>query len=100
MKLTALALFASFAVAGYVEAQTAPSSPPTEQAPAPGSKAESAHHHPLSSACRKEVSNLCGTTHGKEMMSCVKDNLDSNKFSADCQTELKQHAQQPTKPAS
>jgi hypothetical protein len=99
MKLTALALFASFAVAGY--AQTAPqesSPPPTEQAPTPAPG--SSHQHPLSSACRKEVSNLCGTTHGKEMMSCVKDNIDSNKFSADCQTELKAHAKQPAKPQS
>jgi hypothetical protein len=93
MKLTSLALLASFAVAGYVEAQTTPQ----ESAPAP---AEKSHQHPLSSACRDEVSKLCGPTHGKEMMACVKDNLDSNKFSADCQTQLKAHAKQPAKPAS
>jgi hypothetical protein len=34
------------------------------------------------------------------MMGCVKDNLEAHKFSADCQSELKQHAKQPAKPAS
>jgi len=100
MKLTSLALFASFVVAGYVEAQTTPQAPasaPTEQAPAE-SKAEKSHHHPLSSACKKEVSNLCGSAHGQEMMGCIKENLDTNKFSADCQSELKTHAKQPAKP--
>jgi hypothetical protein len=97
MKLTSLALFASFAVAGYVQAQTAPQ----ESAPAPAeSKPEKSHHHPLSSACREEVSKLCGPAHGKEMMGCIKDNLDTNKFSANCQSELKEHAKQPAKPAS
>jgi hypothetical protein len=33
------------------------------------------------------------------MKGCVKDNLDMNKFSADCTTELKAHAA-PPKPAS
>ena len=96
MKLTALALFASFAVAGYVEAQTTPQ----ESAPAPSEQAPKPQHHPLSSACRKEVTNLCGSAHGQEMMGCVKENLASNKFSADCQSELKQHAKQPAKPPS
>jgi hypothetical protein len=92
MKLTALALFASFAVAGYVEAQTAPSAP----TPAPAeSSPEKAHHHPLSSACREEVNKLCGAGHGKEMMGCIKDNLGTNKFSASCQSELKEHAKPP-----
>jgi hypothetical protein len=97
MRFTSLALIASFALAGYVEAQTTPQ----ESSPAPAeSKPEKSHQHPLSSACREEVSKLCGTGHGKEMMGCVKDNLDSNKFSADCQSELKKHAKQPAKPAS
>jgi hypothetical protein len=34
------------------------------------------------------------------MMACIKDNLGTNKFSADCQSELKEHAKQPAKPAS
>jgi hypothetical protein len=94
MKLTSLALITSFALAGYVEAQTTPQ----ESAPAP---AEKSHHHPLSSACREEVTKLCGTGHGNEMMACIKDNLGTNKFSADCQTQLKEHAKQPAKqPAS
>jgi len=97
MKVISLALLASFAVAGYVQAQTAPQ----ETAPAPTeSKPAKSHQHPLSSACKKEVSNVCGTAHGKEMMSCIKENLDTNKFSADCQSELKEHAKQPAKPAS
>jgi hypothetical protein len=93
MKLTSLALLASFAVAGYVQAQTTP------QEPAPA-KPETSQHHPLSTACRQEVSKLCGTAHGKEMMGCVKENLDASKFSADCQSELKEHVTQPAKPAS
>ena len=99
MKLTSLALLASLAVAGYAQAQTSPQEPasaPTEQAPSEGKS----HHHPLSKACREEVKKLCGAAHDKEMMSCVKDNLGSNKFSADCQTELQEHAKQPAKPAS
>lgn len=97
MKLTSLALLASFAVAGYVEAQTTPQ----ESAPPPAeSKPEKSHQHPLSSACRQEASKLCGPAHGKEMMGCIKDNLSTNKFSADCQSELKEHAKQPAKPAS
>jgi hypothetical protein len=93
MKLTSLALFASFAVAGYVGAQTTPA--PAESQP------EKSHHHPLSSACREEVSKLCGTAaHGNEMMGCIKNNLDTNKFSASCQSELKEHAKQPSKPTS
>ena len=97
MKLTSLALCASFAVAGYVAAQTTPQEP----APAPSeSTPAKSHQHPLSSACRKEVSSVCGPAHGQEMMSCIKDNLDANKFSASCQSELKEHAQQPAKPPS
>jgi len=91
MKLTSLALFASFAVAGYVGAQTAPTPAPAESNP------DKAHQHPLSSACREEVSKLCGPAHGKEMMGCVKDNLDTNKFSANCQSELKEHVKPPAK---
>jgi len=97
MKVISLALLASFAVAGYVEAQSAPQ----ETAPAAAeSKPEKSHQHPLSSACKKEVSNVCGPAHGKDMMSCIKENLGTDKFSADCQSELKAHAKQPAKPAS
>jgi hypothetical protein len=94
MKLTSLALFASFAVAGYAEAQTTP------QEPAPAPSEQAPPHHPLSSACRTEVSKVCGSAHGKEMMGCIKDNLGANKFSADCQSELKEHLKQPAKPTS
>jgi hypothetical protein len=92
MKLTSLALFASFALAGYVEAQTTPQ----EQAPAP----HRSHQHPLSGACRQEVSKVCGSAHGDELMGCVKGNLDTNKFSAACQSQLKEHLKQQTKPPS
>jgi hypothetical protein len=97
MKLTSLALFASFALAGYVEAQTTPQ----EQAPAPAeSTPHKSHTHPLSGACRQEVSKVCGTAHGSELMGCVKGNLDTNKFSAACQSQLKEHLKPQTKPAS
>lgn len=92
MKLLSLALAASFALAGYAPAQTPA---PSESQPAPSSSSG----HPLSQSCRSEVRKLCGTTHGDEMMSCVKDNLGQNKFSADCTTELKAHAP-PSKPSS
>ena len=93
MKLLSLAFAASFAVAGYASAQSAAQTPPpSESQPAPSS---SSGHHPLSKSCREEVSKVCGTGHGKEMASCVKDNLDQNKFSADCTTELKKHALPP-----
>jgi hypothetical protein len=95
MKLTALALLVSFTVAGYVEAQTTPQ----ESAPAP-SESKSNKAHPLSSSCRKEVSKVCGSAHDKQMMSCVQDNLDTNKFSEDCQSQLKAHAKPPAKPDS
>jgi hypothetical protein len=97
MKLTSLVLLASFAVAGYVEAQTTPQEP----APAPSdSTTNKSHQHPLSSACRKEVSKVCGSAHDKQMMGCIQDNLDTNKFSADCQSQLKEHAKPPAKPDS
>ena len=91
MKLTSLALFASFAVAGYVGAQTTPQ----ESVPAP---AEKSHQHPLSSACRDEVTKLCGAGHSKEMMGCIKEN--TSKFSTECQSELKEHTKQQAKPTS
>ena len=103
MKLTSLALLASLAVAGYVEAQTtqAPTPPPATSATAPATSETTPakkHHHPLSKACRQEVKKACGSTHGDEMKSCVKDGLGANKFSADCQNELqKMH---PEKSAS
>ena len=96
MKLISLALSASFAVAGYVQGQT-----PPEPTPAPSeSTPQKSHQHPLSGSCRDEVAKVCGPAHGKEMMSCVKDNLDTNKFSAGCQSELREHAKPPAKPAS
>jgi hypothetical protein len=97
MKLTSLALLASFAIAGYVEAQTTPQEPAT---PPAESKPETPHQHPLSSACRKEVSKVCGSAHDKEMFSCVRDNLGTDRFSPGCRSELKEHAAQPAKPPS
>ena len=92
MRLLSLALAASFALAGYAQAQTPAAS---ESQPAPSSSSG----HPLSKSCRSEVAKLCGSTHGEKMHSCVKDNLGQNKFSADCTTELKAHVP-PPKPAS
>ena len=97
MKLASFALLTAFAVAGYVQGQTIP--PETPPAPSESTPQKS-HQHPLSSSCRDEVAKVCGPAHGKEMMGCVKDNLDSNKFSAGCQSELREHVKQPAKPAS
>jgi hypothetical protein len=95
MKLVSLALAASFALAGYAQAQTpAPAPAPSESQPAAPSSG-----HSISHACKSEVIKLCGHAHGDVMKECVKDNLDMNKFSADCTTELKSHAP-PPKPAS
>jgi hypothetical protein len=98
MKLSTLALAASFVLAGYAQAQT---QEPSCQAPAPSQSQPSQStpaKHPLSKSCKSEVHKLCGSTHGDAMKSCVHDNLDQNKFSADCTTELK--AQMPAKPGS
>lgn len=89
MKLVALALTTSFALAGFAQAQT-PAPAPSESQPAPSSSG-----HSISHACKSEVTKLCGHAHGDEMKGCVKDNLDMNKFSADCTTELKAHAPPP-----
>jgi hypothetical protein len=89
MKLISLALVVSLAVAGYVQAQTPAQTPTPAPAASSGGK--------VSSACKKEIKALCGRAHGDEMQSCVKSNLDMNKFSADCKTEL---AKPPAKPSS
>jgi hypothetical protein len=74
MKFTALAFIASLTVAGYAAAQS------PDQAPSVSK--------PTSHACKKEVDSLCGRRAKGEEMSCIKDGLDLNKFSADCKTEL------------
>jgi hypothetical protein len=94
MKLVSLALAASFVVAGYAYAQT------PAQAPAASQPSESSSSGgKISHDCKQEVHKLCGRAHGDEMKGCVKDNLDMNKFSASCATELKSHAA-PAKPES
>ena len=90
MKLVSLALAASFALAGYAQAQD---QAPPAQTPAPSQSTPAPSSHPLSKSCRSEVQKVCGSTHGDAMKSCVKDNLDQNKFSADCTTELKKRMQ-------
>jgi hypothetical protein len=91
MKLTALALLAGLAAAGYALPQTAPSSAaPPAAAPPAAAPADS----PASSgtkidrACRKEIIDLCGHAHGQEMRDCVKAGLDMSKFSASCKSEI------------
>jgi hypothetical protein len=93
MKLMSIALVASVAVAGQVQAQTPPPAPAASQ-PAPS---DSSSGGSISRACKKEIKQLCGRAHGQEMQGCIKDNLDMNKFSADCKSEL---AKQPAKPSS
>jgi hypothetical protein len=98
MKLLSLTLAACFVLAGYAYAQTPAQTPaPSESQPAPSSSSG----HSISRSCRSEIHKLCGHAHGDEMKGCVKDNLDMNKFSADCTTEIKAHAPAPApKPAS
>jgi hypothetical protein len=86
MKRISLALLASFAMAGYLQAQTAAPAPaaPAAAAPAPAASSGGSVTH----ACKKEVKSLCGHAHGDEMKQCIKSNLDMNKFSADCKAEL------------
>jgi hypothetical protein len=97
MKLVSLALAASFVVAGYAHAQT------PAQTPAPAtsqpSESSSSSGGKISHDCKSEIHKLCGRAHGDEMKGCVKDNLDMNKFSASCASELKSHAA-PAKPGS
>jgi hypothetical protein len=83
MKRISLALLASFAMAGYLQAQT-PAPAPAAAAPAPAASSGGSVTH----ACKKEVKSLCGRAHGDEMKQCIKSNLDMNKFSADCKAEL------------
>ena len=95
MKLVSLALAASFALAGYAQGQTAQAPAPSASPPA----ASSSSGHSISHACKSEIIKLCGHAHRDVMEECVKDNLNLNRFSADCTTELKSHAPAP-KPAS
>ena len=94
MKRISLALLASIAVAGYVDAQTPAPTPAPAQTPAAATPAASSSGS-ITRACKKEIKNLCGRAHGDEMQSCVKSNLDLGKFSADCKTELAKPAPKP-----
>ena len=80
MRISSLALVAALTVAGFAQAQTAPSS-----APAP----ETSHSGKIDHACKKEIRVLCGRAHGQEMQDCVKAGLDMNKFSDSCKAEIK-----------
>ena len=82
MKLRSLALVAVLTVAGFAQAQTAPSSSPAPAASASGK---------IDHACKKEIHDLCGRAHGQEMQDCVKSGLDMNKFSDSCKAEIKAH---------
>jgi hypothetical protein len=86
MKRISLALLASVAVAGYLYAQAPPQASAPAAAPAPASAASSGGS--VTHACKEQVKSLCGRAHGDEMQSCVKSNIDMNKFSADCKAEL------------
>ena len=85
MRVKALAIAASLIAGGYVHAQTA--APPDTQ-PGTNQAATAAAAQP-SRACKKEVKELCGRrAKGQERQSCIKDNIDLNKFSADCKAQL------------
>ena len=89
MKLASLALLAALALAGFATAQTPPQSaaPPAAAAP----PAESSEAGKIDRACKKEIVGLCGHAHGQEMKDCVKAGLDTNKFSANCKSEILAH---------
>lgn len=87
MKLRPLALIAALTLAGFAQAQTAPSSSP---APAPSDSGKIDH------ACKKEIHDLCGRAHGQEETDCVKAGLDMNKFSDSCKAQIKAHGSKST----
>jgi hypothetical protein len=87
MKRISRALLASFAMAGYLHAQT----PAPAAAPAPAASSGGS----VTRACKEQVKSLCGRAHGDEMKECIKSNLDMNKFSADCKAELAKPAPKP-----
>jgi hypothetical protein len=94
MKRISLALLASFAMAGYLHAQTpapAPAPAPAAAAPAPAASSGGS----ITRACKEQVKSLCGRAHGDEMKQCIKSNLDMDKFSADCKAELAKPAPKP-----
>ena len=86
MKLTALALLAGLAAAGYALPQTAPSNAAPPAAAPADSPASSGTK--IDRSCRKEIIDLCGHAHGQEMRECVKAGLDTSKFSASCKAEI------------
>jgi hypothetical protein len=87
MRLVSLVLLVLAALPDYILAQ-APA-----QTPAPAPTSVSA---PTSHACKKEVKDLCGRRPKGELQSCLKDNLDLNKFSDSCKAEIAK----PGKPGS
>lgn len=89
MKILALVVIGSGAVAGFAYAQTPPAS-----TPAPATSASSAEKSTsVSHDCKKEARKLCGIeARGSELQGCIKSNLDLNKFSASCATEFKNAA--------
>jgi hypothetical protein len=86
MKVTSLALAASFIMSSYAHGQ-----PPT-QTPAPSSTTATTLSAPSSRECKKEVKGLCGRRPKSELQSCLKDGLDLNKFSDSCKAEITQPA--------
>jgi hypothetical protein len=88
MKRISLALLASFAMSGYLHAQTAA---PAAAAPAPAASSGGS----VTRACKEQVKSLCGRAHGDAMKQCIKSNLDMDKFSADCKAELAKPAPKP-----
>ena len=62
MKLASFVLATALAVAGFAQAQTAPSSSPAPAAP-PADKASSSGK--VDHACKKEIHDLCGRAHGQ-----------------------------------
>jgi hypothetical protein len=85
MKRISLALLASVTVAGYLHAQGSPQAPAPAPAPAatPAPAPAASSGGSVTRACKEQVKSLFGRAHGDAMQSCIKSNLDMNKFSAD-----------------
>ena len=95
MKVLSLALITSLAVGGVAYAHTPPpAAAPAASAAAQSAPAASSSKTPsVSHACKREARKLCGIeAHGTELQGCIQSNLDLNKFSATCATQIKNAA--------
>lgn len=105
MRTLSLAWLACLGLAASAFSQTATQSsqPPAENTPPPAqssaqsSGASSEGGSSLQRSCKKEVKKLCGRrARGEEEQDCIKANLDLNKFSEECKSELSAKGTKPS----